>query len=433
MHKLILSYSLLSFNLLLIIFNTQAQDIRYARQAVDTLCSEAFLGRGYVQGGDRRAADYIAQEFRKFGLESYHENYQQKFQLSVNTLPGTLKLKVNGNTLTAGEDYLVDPASPSVSGSFKVIQLEVREMLEESALINKLKAAKDKFLLIDMQQAESLDKAEKESFQQLLQTIKYHPAIESAGTLLLTDQKLTWHASSLQHARPVVTVRKERISEAVEKLKLQIESRYYEHYQTQNVVAYLPGKSDSMLLFTAHYDHLGMMGKQAMFPGANDNASGVALLLDLAREYAAQEERPYTMVFIAFSGEELGLLGSQYFTENPPFQLEKIKFLLNMDISGTGDEGIQVVNGSVFRKEFELLKNINEENQYLPQVKIRGEACNSDHCLFYRKGVPCFFIYTLGGIKAYHDINDKAETLPLTEYEDYFKLLKEFVERLGEN
>jgi len=104
--------------------------------------------------------------------------------------------------------------------------------------------------------------------------------------------------------------------------------------------------------------------------------------------------------------------------------------MINFDIAGTGDDGIQVVNGSVFKDEFELMRKINESDNLLPQVKIRGEACNSDHCLFYQKGVPSFFIYTLGGIQAYHDIDDRPETLPLTAFENYFKLITNFVERL---
>src|SRR5690606_32142640 len=99
-------------------------------------------------------------------------------------------------------------------------------------------------------------------------------------------------------------------------------------------------------------------------------------------------------------------------------------------ISGTGDDGIQVVNGSVYPRKFEKLKNINDSEQLLKEVKVRGEACNSDHCMFHRKGVPSFFIYTLGGIQAYHDVNDKAETLPLTEFEDYFRLITRFIDEL---
>jgi Zn-dependent M28 family amino/carboxypeptidase len=180
-----------------------------------------------------------------------------------------------------------------------------------------------------------------------------------------------------------------------------------------------------MIVLMAHYDHFGKMGK-ALFPGANDNASGVAMLLSLAC-YFSQHQPEYTTVFIAFGAEEIGLVGSKYFVEHPPFDLDKIKFLMNFDLAGTGDEGIQVVNGSVYQSEFDRLKALNSESEYLPQVKIRGSACNSDHCSFDQKGVPGFYIYTLGGIRAYHDIYDKYETLPFTEFEDYFQLVTEFL------
>ena len=95
-------------------------------------------------------------------------------------------------------------------------------------------------------------------------------------------------------------------------------------------------------------------------------------------------------------------------------------------MAGTGDKGIKVVNGTVFRKEFDLLNDLNQENNYIHSVNIRGESCNSDHCMFYRQGVPSFFIYTLGGIQAYHDIYDRFETLPLTAFEGYSELMIHF-------
>jgi len=97
---------------------------------------------------------------------------------------------------------------------------------------------------------------------------------------------------------------------------------------------------------------------------------------------------------------------------------------------GSGDKGIQIVNSTVFKKEFALIDNINSEKKYLPQIKKRGAAANSDHYFFYEKGVKSFFIYTLGEYKEYHNINDKAENLPLSEYEDLFRLLTEFVEKI---
>ncbi len=133
---------------------------------------------------------------------------------------------------------------------------------------------------------------------------------------------------------------------------------------------------------------------------------------------------------MAFGAEESGILGSKYFTENPTFPLSSINFMINVDIMGTGDEGIQVVNGTEFKPQFNKLVEINKKNDYLKQVKIRGKAANSDHYWFSEKGVPAIFIYTLGGISAYHDIYDVSKTLPLTKFEDCFRLLTDFVSEL---
>ena len=97
-----------------------------------------------------------------------------------------------------------------------------------------------------------------------------------------------------------------------------------------------------------------------------------------------------------------------------------------MDILGTGDEGITVVNATLYNREFVKLKAINDTNHYLPLVKPRGKAAISDHHFFTEKGVPCFYMYTLGGIKAYHDTCDRRETLPLTEFDDLFRLIRDF-------
>jgi aminopeptidase YwaD len=93
---------------------------------------------------------------------------------------------------------------------------------------------------------------------------------------------------------------------------------------------------------------------------------------------------------------------------------------------------ITVVNASIFKKEFELLNAINDHGNYLVKIKSRGKAANSDHYWFTEKGVPSFFIYALGGVQAYHDVDDKAATLPLTEFEDLFRLVVKFNELLIE-
>ena len=214
--------------------------------------------------------------------------------------------------------------------------------------------------------------------------------------------------------------------------KINIENKFINNFKTANICAMAQGtlKPDSFIFLTAHYDHLGGMGTDTYFPGANDNASGVTLLLSLAKYYASHPAA-YSIGFILFAGEEAGLVGSKYYTENPIVPLKNIRFLINTDLAGTGDEGITVVNATEFPNEFALMNKINDENKYLVKINARGKASISDHYFFTEKGVPSFFFYTLGGIKAYHDVFDKASTLPLNEQADLFNLLTKFIQALS--
>jgi len=207
-------------------------------------------------------------------------------------------------------------------------------------------------------------------------------------------------------------------------------------HQTQNVIGFVRGKKypELFIAFTAHYDHLGMMGKRTYFPGANDNGSGTAMVTDLAKYYAQPENQPdYSIVFMLFSGEEAGLFGSNYYADHPLFRLEQITMLINLDMVGTGSEGITVVNGKAYKNVMDAFEKINEGNKYLSEIKARGEACNSDHCPFYQKGVKSIFIYTRGKEHtAYHSVKDTADDFPFTAYDGLFKLLTKYVDEIQE-
>jgi Zn-dependent M28 family amino/carboxypeptidase len=200
------------------------------------------------------------------------------------------------------------------------------------------------------------------------------------------------------------------------------------------VLAFIAGSAqpDSFLVLTAHYDHLGRQGREVLFPGANDNASGTAMLLELAAWYAQPRNRPrYSIAFMAFGAEEAGLVGSAFYTQHPLFPLSHIRFLVNLDLLGAGDEGLMVVNGRILEQEFNLLHQLNTRHHYLPLIKGRGKAANSDHYHFTEKGVPAFFFYTLGGPAAYHDPQDLAATLPLSGFTGVFWLIKDFFKVLS--
>jgi len=136
------------------------------------------------------------------------------------------------------------------------------------------------------------------------------------------------------------------------------------------------------------------------------------------------------LVFIAFAGEEVGLLGSQHFVSHPLIKLKDIRFLVNLDIMGSGEEGITAVNGTLFEKEFLLLQKINKKQKALPVIKKRGPAANSDHFFFTEAGVPAFFIYTMGPNKNYHDVNDTYENLSFKAFEKIGALLIAFTQKL---
>lgn len=407
-----------------------AQVYDYAREVVNTLASDEYKGRGYVENGDKLAADYIRNEFKKFGLKSFSNDYYQVFETAVNTFPTSIKILVNGKSLIAGKDFLIEPGSGSLNGSFEVLEMSPEDMLTDQGFISKLQQSVGKFIVVNPYDQSGFSSEENQRINSVIGFLKYDERNPASGLIQIKNEKLTWSGSTQTFSKPTITISSESISSPVESFEIDLANEFIENYRTQNVTGYVEGtSSDSTVVFIAHYDHLGMLGSDAIFNGANDNASGTAMLLSLAKHYS-QNQPEYNTVFIAFGAEELGLIGSKYFTENPLFDLSSIKFLINFDLAGTGDEGIQVVNGSVYKDKFDLLTSINKENSLVPEVKIRGEACNSDHCMFDQKDVPGFYIYTLGGIKAYHDVYDRPETLPLTEFEDYFSLIIEFVNQL---
>ena len=107
-----------------------------------------------------------------------------------------------------------------------------------------------------------------------------------------------------------------------------MENEFLENYGCFNVIAKVEGRRhDSCLVFTAHYDHLGKLGKKTYYPGAHDNASGTAAIITLAAHYAKNTPE-YDMYFIAFSGEDANLRGSEWYAEHPVVPLSQIKYLI---------------------------------------------------------------------------------------------------------
>lgn len=382
MKKLVLLITLLSY-----FSSGQAQDSLYARLAIKKLTSKEFYGRGYLNNGLDKAAKFISAELKRFKVEPFFPTgYFQWFDFDVNTFPDKMVVKINGKPLKPGLDFIPSPESGTVKGKYTLTKKDSTTFVAQSSPI-------------------------------------------PIGISL--KRKLTFSVATNSVAACGIELLNRNQYSDLKSIELDIESKVLTKYINKNICAFVKGKeiNDTLIVFTAHYDHLGGMGKKTYFPGANDNASGVSMLLNLAKHYA-QNPPKYKTLFVFFAGEEAGLMGSKYFIDNNTLDLTKIKFLVNLDLLGTGEDGIMVVNATEYKPQFESLKKVNDAKRLLKEIRQRGKARNSDHYWFSERGVPCFFIYTLGGIKAYHDVFDIEKTLPLTEYSDLFRLLTGFVKEL---
>ena len=203
-----------------------------------------------------------------------------------------------------------------------------------------------------------------------------------------------------------------------------------EHYPTQNVVGYLPGETDQYIVFTAHYDGYGSYGEGNYNAAAEDNGSGTAMVMDLARHYMQGKKPYYSVAFMLFSGEEVGLMGSKYYADHPVFPLSKIKLVINLDMVMTGQDGVLLFNGNGRPNEAAIVQKINEEHQYMKNVENRDGTANSDHYPFQEKGVPAIFFLTKGASGRGHGPDDTYDKLPLYAYGNLFKLVTAIPEEL---
>jgi hypothetical protein len=197
-------------------------------------------------------------------------------------------------------------------------------------------------------------------------------------------------------------------------LKFKIVFTKNERY-ANNVIGYLDNKAQKTIVFGAHYDHLGYgedgnsmlrTKEKLIHNGADDNASGTAVLIELAKNIKKERIKDYNFLFIAFSGEELGLLGSKYFTDHPTIDLDKVSYMVNMDMVGRLNDSLKTLTiGGVGTSPIwgDLLPYKNKSNI---TIKIDSSGTGpSDHTSFYRKNIPVLFFFT-GLHTDYHKPSD---------------------------
>ena len=401
-----------------------------ARADLEQLCSEAFAGRGYLNAGHKKAANFIAKRFNSLGMQaaardSYGKaSYLQGFDMEIN-LVREAKVNICDQELVAGKDFVVN----RFSGSGKLDKVKVIDLKYgldpkpniEGRIVLIREGLPSKIANDPQKKAQYADRGQ--DLKKLQSLLAYRPA-----AVIILRKKLTAAFGGDAFPMPIIDILADHLPKKHKTASLMIEAGVT-RIETQNVAATIKGTEfpDSFLVISAHYDHLGMY-EDAVFAGANDNASGTVMLLSMAK-YFAENPPKYSLLFLAFGGEECGLKGSRHYVEKEALiPLRQLKFLLNLDLMGNGVDGIMAVCGKDFPAPYDRLVDLNKQLAAVPSVKARKNAPNSDHYFFVENGVPSFFIYTMGGPSHYHDIYDNADNLLFSKYTEIRDLLIQFME-----
>ncbi|MCR4811512.1 MAG: DUF4910 domain-containing protein [Bacteroidales bacterium] len=412
--------------IILLVFSciqANAQDMAHYKRIVKELSSSKYQGRGYAKDGVNKAGRYIEKEFRKVGVDQVST---QSFSFDINTFPGRMAMSVDGRRLTPGIDFAMREYSPGVKGTYKLYYVDTLNFDAQRMMADLAKPEyKNCFVVCDFW---FMYRSHRKDFQKL----QKGDECPNAGMIQTWERPLKFYKAYGEKVmgKPIIWATSD-FPKGAESITVDIENRFLEGVECFNVIAKVEGRRhDSCFVFTAHYDHLGNLGNKVFYPGANDNASGTAAIITLAAHYA--KNRPeYDMYFIAFSGEDAGLHGSEFYSEHPLVPLSKIKYLFNIDMIGDNNPVQYCEVSDEGMRGFALLEQINSERNHFKGLN-RGElAGNSDHYPFAMKHVPCILFENESGdaFKYYHTTYDNYKNFITITYEPIFRLIKEFVER----
>jgi hypothetical protein len=399
-----------------------AQNLTHYKQIVKELSSAKYQGRGYARGGANKAGTYLKKEFEKAGVD---EVVCQPFTIDINTFPGKMKMWADGKKLTPGVDFSMREYSPGAHGTFPVYHVDTLNFDPEKMFAD---LAKPEYANCFVVCEFWFSHRHHEAFGRLQKPGE----CPNAGIINTWTSPIKFYKAYGHRVveKPIIWVTPEAI-EGVKSIRVDVDNKFLKDYGLFNVIAKVEGrKHDSCYVFTAHYDHLGNLGKKVYYAGANDNASGTATIVTLA-EYYAKNRPEYDMYFIAFSGEDANLRGSEFYAKNPIVPLEQIKYLFNIDMIGDNNPVQYCEVSDEGMRGFALFEQINDKQHYFKSLN-RGElAGNSDHYPFATRHVPCIFLENQEGdaFPYYHTIFDTYKNAVFDSYEPVFRLVRDFVER----
>lgn len=391
------------------------------KRHIQYLADDKLEGRRAGSNGEKLAMEYIMSQFKEIGISPKGtESYPQAFEIKEGKqISAESYFIINNNKLEAEKEYFPFPFSPSIKiEALPAIAIQEAEMpwfvdLSETLEENKNNPHFDLNEYIR-------SNAKKAAGRGATAVILYNSSA--------VDDNLTFNAKdkSEQLSIPVVYVSKEAakkyFTDKTATLDIKLRTDIGEKNRIgHNVIGYIDNRAATTVILGAHFDHLGYgedgnsmlrTGEKLIHNGADDNASGTAALIELARILKNSKVKNNNYLFIAFSGEELGLFGSKYFTEHPTIDLNTVNYMINMDMVGRLNDSTKVLSVGGYGTSPQWASVINKQDKKLPFViKIDSSGTGpSDHTSFYRKDIPVLFFFT-GQHKDYHRPSDDADKI----------------------
>lgn len=417
------------FSLLFVFATASAQKLKKADKAIvanlkehiQYLADDKLEGRRAGSNGEKLAMEYISRQFKTIGLlPKGTDEYYQSFDINEGKqINAESYFIINNNKLETGKDFFPFPFSPN-----KKIEALPAIAIQEA----------DMPWFVDL--SETLEENKNNPHFDLNEYIRNNSkkaADRGASAVILyntssIDDNLVFNGKdkSEQLSIPVVYVSKEAaktyFTDKTATLDIKIKTEIGEKKRTgHNVIGYIDNRAATTVILGAHFDHLGYgedgnsmlrTGEKLIHNGADDNASGTAALIELARLLKTSKAKNNNYLIIAFSGEELGLFGSKYFTEHPTIDFATVNYMINMDMVGRLNDSTKVLSVGGYGTSPQWATVINKQDKKLPFViKIDSSGTGpSDHTSFYRKDIPVLFFST-GQHRDYHRPSDDADRI----------------------
>jgi len=388
------------------------------KKTVSFLADDKLEGRRTGMPGEKIAYEFIIEKFKKNGIESLAgtPNYIQDFEVNDGLVYAeNCSLKVGNTSYKLNEDFI--PMPYSGNGDFTFHKSPV--MFDLGLLISENKDNPH----FDVEETLYQKLNEMSSQSELI--IVYNSSDTTFNFTFDTKNKKQKLASG------VVYCNNKKIAEI--EIGNQPQIAHIEITTSKrtghNVVGYINNNAPLAVILGAHYDHLGYgedhnslyVGKEKMIHnGADDNASGTSALIVLSSILKNSGSKKYNYVFVAFSGEELGLYGSKYFVEHSPIDFKNVNYMVNMDMVGRLNDSTHGITIGGYGTSPTWGQIINTNDEYF-KIKVDSAGSGpSDHTSFYRKDLPVLFFFT-GTHSDYHKPSDDADKI---NYEGELKIIR---------